>query len=30
LETETLKEAAERLKVDVSTIVRKKQKYNID
>ncbi|MBG0763490.1 MAG: sigma 54-interacting transcriptional regulator [Tissierellales bacterium] len=29
-ETETLKEAAERLKVDVSTIVRKKQKYNID
>ncbi len=29
-ETETLKEAADKLKVDVSTIVRKKQKYNID
>jgi len=29
-ETDTLKEAAEKLKVDVSTIVRKKQKYDID
>src|SRR6056297_1889105 len=29
-ETETLKEAADRLKVDVSTIVRKKQKYDIE